>query len=68
LTDESHAAAHHGLLEGPVYTKPPSWRGLDVPDILVSGHHGRIEAWRRDQALARTRSLRPDLLPDGDEP
>ena len=64
LTAESHAAAHQGLLEGPVYTKPPSWRGLDVPDVLVSGHHGKIEAWRRDQALARTRSLRPDLLPD----
>ena len=63
LTAESHAAAHQGLLEGPVYTKPPSWRGLDVPDILVSGHHGKIEAWRRDQALSRTRSLRPDLLP-----
>ena len=64
LTVESHAVAHEGLLEGPVYTKPPSWRGLDVPDILVSGHHGKIDAWRRDQAVARTRSLRPDLLPD----
>ena len=67
LTAESHAAGHQGLLEGPVYTKPPSWRGLDVPEILVSGHHGKIEAWRRDQALARTRSLRPDLLPDRPE-
>ena len=63
LTAESHAAQHQGLLEGPVYTKPPSWRGLDVPEILVSGHHGRIEAWRRDQALARTRSFGPTCCP-----
>jgi tRNA (guanine37-N1)-methyltransferase len=63
LTEESHAAAHDGLLEYPVYTKPPSWRGLDVPEVLFSGHHGQIAAWRRDQALRRTRERRPDLLP-----
>ena len=39
LTEESHAAGHEGLLEGPSYTKPPSWRGLDVPEVLLSGHH-----------------------------
>ena len=51
LIEESHGAEHEGLLEGPVYTKPPSWRGLDVPGVLVSGHHERIAAWRREQAL-----------------
>jgi tRNA (guanine37-N1)-methyltransferase len=63
LIEESHGAEHDGLLEGPVYTKPPSWRGLDVPEVLVSGHHERIAAWRREQALERTRLRRPDLLP-----
>lgn len=59
LDEESHA---NGLLETPVYTKPPSWRDLDVPEILRSGDHGRIARWRRDQALLRTASRRPDLL------
>lgn len=63
LTEESHAADLGGLLEGPSYTKPPSWRGLDVPDVLLSGHHERIAAWRREQAIAKTRSIRPELLP-----
>jgi tRNA (guanine37-N1)-methyltransferase len=63
LVEESYGAKHDGLLEGPVYTKPPSWRGLDVPEVLVSGHHERIAAWRREQALERTRLRRPDLLP-----
>ncbi|MFY1690719.1 tRNA (guanosine(37)-N1)-methyltransferase TrmD [Plantactinospora sp. WMMB782] len=59
LAEESHA---HGLLEAPVYTKPPSWRGQDVPEILRSGDHGRIARWRRDQALVRTARRRPDML------
>ncbi|UQU66242.1 tRNA (guanosine(37)-N1)-methyltransferase TrmD [Couchioplanes caeruleus] len=59
LTEESHAA---GLLEAPVYTKPASWRGLDVPEILRSGDHGRIARWRRAQSLLRTASRRPDLF------
>jgi tRNA (guanine37-N1)-methyltransferase len=59
LEDESHA---HGLLETPVYTKPASWRGHEVPEILRSGDHGRIARWRRDQALLRTAARRPDLL------
>ena len=60
LAEESHGAA--GLLEYPVYTKPPSWRGLDVPEVLFSGHHAQIARWRRDQALRRTAERRPDLL------
>ncbi|MGI3783653.1 MAG: tRNA (guanosine(37)-N1)-methyltransferase TrmD [Janthinobacterium lividum] len=51
-----------GLLEAPAYTKPPSWRGLDVPAVLRSGDHGAIARWRGEQALARTRARRPDLL------
>lgn len=59
LLEESHAA---GLLEAPVYTKPPVYRGLAVPEILRSGDHGRIARWRRDQALLRTAERRPDLI------
>ncbi|HWJ52904.1 MAG TPA: tRNA (guanosine(37)-N1)-methyltransferase TrmD [Propionibacteriaceae bacterium] len=65
LQTESHAADHEGLLEGPVYTKPPHWRGLEVPEVLLGGHHAKIAEWRRQQALARTRLYRPDLLPPG---
>jgi tRNA (guanine37-N1)-methyltransferase len=61
LTEESH---EDGLLEYPSYTKPATWRGLDVPEVLLSGHHGRVDAWRHDQQLERTRRVRPDLLPD----
>ena len=61
LVEESHV---DGLLEAPVYTKPPTWRGLDVPEILRSGDHGKIAAWRREQAKARTRERRPDLISD----
>jgi tRNA (guanine37-N1)-methyltransferase len=66
LIEESHGAKHEGLLEGPVYTKPPRWRDLDVPEVLVSGHHEKIAAWRREQALERTRLRRPDLLPNSE--
>jgi tRNA (guanine37-N1)-methyltransferase len=67
LTEESYSAGQEWLLEYPTYTKPPSWRGLDVPEILFSGNHAKIAAWRREQALARTRDRRPDLSPsDGD--
>lgn len=59
--DDSHSA---GLLEGPSYTRPPSWRGLDVPPVLLSGDHARVAAWRHEQALERTRNRRPDLLSD----
>lgn len=60
LVEESHGAA--GLLEYPVYTRPAEWRGLAVPDVLLSGHHARIARWRRDRALERTARRRPDLL------
>ncbi len=53
-----------GLLEGPSYTRPASWRGLDVPPVLLSGDHAKVAAWRREQSLARTRERRPDLVPD----
>ena len=52
-----------GLLEAPAYTKPPSWRGLDVPDVLRSGNHAAIARWRREESVARTRARRPDLDP-----
>jgi tRNA (guanine37-N1)-methyltransferase len=60
LAEESHGG--DGLLEYPVYTKPPRWRGLDVPEVLFSGHHAQIARWRRDQALRRTAQRRPDLI------
>ncbi|GFH35471.1 tRNA (guanosine(37)-N1)-methyltransferase TrmD [Streptomyces pacificus] len=61
--DDSFApGAMADLLEGPVYTKPPLWRGRGVPDVLLSGHHGRIARWRRDEALRRTARHRPDLI------
>jgi tRNA (guanine37-N1)-methyltransferase len=51
-----------GLLEGPVYTRPRSWRGIEVPPVLLSGDHGAIARWRRDEALRRTAEVRPDLI------
>lgn len=61
--DDSFApGAMENLLEGPVYTKPPEWRGHEVPEILLSGHHGKVARWRRDQALRRTARNRPELL------
>ncbi|UZN04832.1 tRNA (guanosine(37)-N1)-methyltransferase TrmD [Cellulomonas sp. S1-8] len=60
LVEESHGAA--GLLEYPVYTRPTSWHGHEVPEVLLSGHHARIERWRRDEALRRTAARRPDLV------
>jgi tRNA (guanine37-N1)-methyltransferase len=57
--DESHTA---GLLEYPQYTRPADYRGFQVPDVLLSGHHAQVAAWRRRQALERTRERRPELL------
>jgi tRNA (guanine37-N1)-methyltransferase len=63
VIDDSFAdGAMASLLEGPVYTRPPSWRGQDVPPVLSSGDHGAIARWRMEQALRRTASRRPDLL------
>jgi tRNA (guanine37-N1)-methyltransferase len=59
LTDESHVA---GLLEAPAYTKPSSWRGRAVPEVLLSGHHRAIARWRRDASLRRTADVRRDLI------
>lgn len=62
LQDDSHSESAGGLLEGPSFTRPASWRGLDVPDVLLSGDHARIAAWRHEQSVQRTRERRPDLL------
>ncbi|MEI5583095.1 MULTISPECIES: tRNA (guanosine(37)-N1)-methyltransferase TrmD [unclassified Agromyces] len=64
LVEESH---EDGLLEYPSYTKPALWRGLEVPPVLLSGHHGRVAEWRRAQQVERTRRVRPELLPDEDD-
>ena len=50
------------MLEAPAYTKPNDFRGMKVPDVLLSGDHGKIEAWKKEQALERPRQNRPDLL------
>jgi len=55
------ASFQGGLLEYPQYTRPRVWRGLEVPEVLLSGHHARITAWRRAQSEARTQRRRPDL-------
>ncbi len=60
LAEESHSG--DGLLEYPVYTKPATWRGREVPEVLLSGDHAKIAAWRRQQAVQRTRLRRPELL------
>ena len=62
LTEESHGDNGPGLLEYPVYTKPRDWNGRTVPDVLLSGDHGAVARWRRDQSLLRTSQRRPELL------
>lgn len=64
ILDESHASPDMAGVEYPHYTRPAEYRGLHVPEILLSGHHARIDEWRRDQALKRTARWRPDLLQD----
>lgn len=64
-TDDSFGAGGgpmSGLVEGPVFTRPRSWRGLDVPSVLLSGNHAEVSHWRRDEALRRTAQNRPDLV------
>jgi len=56
-----------GILSAPSYTRPPEYRGHEVPEVLRSGDHARIEAWRREEALRLTRARRPELLDDADE-
>lgn len=60
LREESHG--EEGLLEYPVYTRPTSFRGIDVPEVLTSGDHGKVARWRRDRALERTAARRPDMI------
>ena len=60
--DDSHSTA--GLLEGPSYTRPPVWRNLEVPPVLLSGDHAKVAQWRYDQAVERTRERRRDRLGD----
>ena len=58
-----HGESHSdGLLQFPQYTRPPDFRGWEVPEVLLSGHHGEIQRWRRRQSLLLTRKTRPDLL------
>jgi tRNA (guanine37-N1)-methyltransferase len=59
---DSFAPGLDGLLQGPVYTRPQEFRGMKVPDVLLSGDHARIERWRREQSMKRTRERRPELL------
>jgi tRNA (guanine37-N1)-methyltransferase len=59
LREESHTG---GLLEYPQYTRPRTFRGMEVPPVLLSGNHAEIARWRRQQSLLRTRALRPDLF------
>lgn len=62
VTDDSFApGAMQNLLEGPIYTRPASWQGLNVPEVLISGDHAKIAQWRKDEAIKRTRKFRPDL-------
>jgi tRNA (guanine-N1)-methyltransferase len=62
LAEESHGDDLDGQLEYPVYTKPAEWRGLAVPPVLLSGHHGQVAQWRAEQSRSRTAERRPDLL------
>ncbi len=57
-----HESYNEGLLEHPHYTRPAEWRGVGVPEVLLSGHHARVAEWRRRESLRRTARLRPDLL------
>lgn len=59
---DSHAAGLGGLLEGPQYTRPHTFRGESIPDILISGHHANVDRWRREQGLLHTLHRRPELL------
>jgi tRNA (guanine37-N1)-methyltransferase len=61
---EESFSATNGLLEAPCYTRPPEFRGMKVPEVLLGGHHAKIMAWKAEQSLARTLAQRPDLLRD----
>ena len=61
-SQDSFGSGMQGALEYPLYTRPPKWEGLEVPSVLISGNHRKIEQWQKQQALDKTRKLRPDLL------
>jgi tRNA (guanine37-N1)-methyltransferase len=61
VAQDSHQDA---LLDYPAYTKPASWRGFDVPEVLLSGNHAAIDKWRHEQQIEITKKVRPDLLAD----
>ena len=65
---EEESFGENGLLEAPHYTRPPDFRGMSVPEILLSGHHALIREWRAEQGLQRTRENRPDLLGESTDP
>lgn len=65
LTEESFSG---GLLEYPQYTRPPVFRGMGVPEVLLSGHHAEIERWRREKSMEKTRRFRPELTDDDEQP
>lgn len=70
LSDESSALSDSfqaEMLDAPVYSRPEDFRGMKVPDVLLSGHHRKIEEWRYEQALEKTRQRRPDLLDDDND-
>jgi tRNA (guanine37-N1)-methyltransferase len=60
LVEESHSPATGGLVEYPQYTRPASFRGAEVPEVLLSGNHAKIASWREERAIARTNKLRGD--------
>jgi tRNA (guanine37-N1)-methyltransferase len=62
---DSFAETYRGLLEPPMYTRPEEWRGIRVPEVLLSGNHARIEAWRHNESRRRTEQSRPSLLDPG---
>ena len=63
VEDDSFApGAMENLIEGPIYTRPPEWRGLAVPEVLTSGNHAKIAEWQHEQAVEKTSAIRPDLL------
>lgn len=62
VANDSFGTGMPGLLEGPVFTRPRSWHGHEVPPVLLSGNHAEIARWQRDQALRRTAAIRPDLI------
>ncbi len=64
-TSHESQVTNHGILDYPHYTRPPSFRGWAVPEVLMSGNHEEIRRWRRQQALKKTQRNRPDLLSGG---